>query len=137
MVKAIEYFREEYPKRKSVLNTKNYDDLLINVSTAIEPDESLLLAMMRKQFNAVLVDEFQDTDPVQYGIFKRAFGDAKKPLFMIGDPKQAIYGFRGGDIYTYLKAKDELRDESGREYTIGTNFRSSPEMINGVNSICF
>lgn len=73
-----------------------------------------------------LIDEFQDTDPVQYRIFNRIYRVAENHpdtcLLMIGDPKQAIYGFRGADIYTYLDARTGARD---RTWTLGRNFRSS------------
>ncbi|MCB1825024.1 MAG: UvrD-helicase domain-containing protein, partial [Candidatus Competibacteraceae bacterium] len=59
---------------------------------------------MRYRYAAALIDEFQDTDPVQYAIFRDIYTDAGKPVFLVGDPKQAIYSFRGADIFAYLAA---------------------------------
>ena len=84
-----------------------------------------------------MIDEFQDTDPVQYDIFDTIYriGDNLPDcgLFMIGDPKQAIYSFRGADIYTYLKAREATE---GRHYTLGTNYRSTKAMVDAANH-CF
>ena len=83
-----------------------------------------------------LIDEFQDTDPVQYRIFDRIYrvasNDPATCMLMIGDPKQAIYGFRGADIYTYLDARQGARD---RTYTLGRNFRSAKPMVQAVNRV--
>lgn len=98
--------------------------------------------MIREQFPVALIDEFQDTDPVQYRIFERIYRIAADPdepqaretgLFMIGDPKQAIYAFRGADIHTYLRAREATR---GRHYTLGKNFRSTAAMVAAANR-CF
>ena len=66
-----------------------------------EGGEALSQAI-RERFKAALVDEFQDTDPVQYSIFQKIYGGNKMPVFFVGDPKQAIYGFRGADVFTYI-----------------------------------
>ena len=98
----------------------------------------ILASHLREEFKAALVDEFQDTDPVQFEIFKRVFLDApdgaKPPLFFVGDPKQAIYSFRGGDIYTYRSAA--LRpDVKERTFRLDQNFRSTRMLIEAVNAI--
>ena len=80
---------------------------------------------------AALIDEFQDTDPVQYQIFHRAFSGGKSFLFLIGDPKQAIYAFRGADIFTYLEAAKEAT----RRFTLGENWRSEAGLVVAVNKI--
>ena len=79
---------------------------------------------MQRRWRVVLVDEFQDTDPVQWGVIDRAFS-GHSTLILIGDPKQAIYGFRGGDIHTYLKAARGAADQR----TLGTNWRSDAALI--------
>jgi exodeoxyribonuclease V beta subunit len=93
---------------------------------------------VRQNYKACLIDEFQDTDPKQYEIFSRLFSrlfldgrNDKTPFFMIGDPKQAIYAFRGGDIFAYLKASQEC-DQS---FTLEKNYRSAPLLVKGVNEI--
>ncbi|MDX9867253.1 MAG: UvrD-helicase domain-containing protein [Kiritimatiellia bacterium] len=109
-----------------------YDDLLriLRDALATGPDCPLAHAM-RATYAAALIDEFQDTDPVQYEIFKKVFAHPDSRLFLIGDPKQAIYGFRGGDLYTYLQARDELASQ--KRFTLARNFRSARELIEAVN----
>jgi exodeoxyribonuclease V beta subunit len=112
-----------------------FNDLLTQLSAALHgPNGPRLAQIIRAQFPVALIDEFQDTDPVQYGIFNAIYGssvpDDETALVLIGDPKQAIYAFRGADIQTYLQAK---RDTAGRHATLGTNFRSTQPMVAAVN----
>ena len=80
-----------------------------------------------------LVDEFQDTDPLQYEVLRRVYaGRARGALILIGDPKQAIYGFRGGDVFAYLEA---ARDAGDRTYSLGTNFRSTQSLLDAVEAL--
>ncbi|WP_309044161.1 exodeoxyribonuclease V subunit beta [Marinobacter sediminicola] len=114
-----------------------FDDLLTRLDDALHgPRGDQLAATIRRQFPVALIDEFQDTDPVQYRIFNRIYRVAENHpdtcLLMIGDPKQAIYGFRGADIYTYLDARTGARD---RTWTLGRNFRSSKPMVTAVNRV--
>ena len=109
-----------------------YDDLLIRVGRTLEGQGGPRLASaVRRRYQAALVDEFQDTDSIQYAIFKRLFDTPDHLLFMIGDPKQAIYGFRGADIFSYLQAVRQTR----RKYTLIENWRSRPELIKAVNCL--
>nr|NJM04863.1 UvrD-helicase domain-containing protein [Desulfobacula sp.] len=91
----------------------------------------ILRESVRQTWSACLIDEFQDTDPAQYDIFSKLFLTSGTPFFMIGDPKQAIYGFRGGDIFAYLKASAQ----SGQKFTLEKNYRSSPMLVKAVNRI--
>ncbi len=114
-----------------------FDDLLSRLESALHgPHGENLSASIRAQFPVAMIDEFQDTDPLQYRIFDaiyRVAADAPGTgLILIGDPKQAIYAFRGADIHTYLRAR---RDTAGRHYTLGTNFRSTHAMVAAVNRI--
>jgi exodeoxyribonuclease V beta subunit len=93
--------------------------------------DGLLARTVRAQFDAALIDEFQDTDAFQFGIFSAIFDG--KPLFLIGDPKQAIYGFRGADVQAYLRAASEA--PASRHYTLQRNFRSSTNMVQAVNQL--
>lgn len=112
-----------------------FDDLLSRLAMALEKDQKNLLApRIRSQYPIAMIDEFQDTDPLQYQIFSRIYGVSSEEnrqtgLFMIGDPKQAIYAFRGADVYTYMKARDLVPDH----YHLATNWRSSADMIQSVN----
>ena len=85
-----------------------FDDLLTQLSAAIDNDEQDLLgSRIRTLYPVAMIDEFQDTDPLQYSIFSRIYlNHPECGLFMIGDPGQAIYGFRGADIFTYIKARN-------------------------------
>lgn len=113
--------------------TVGFDDLLTRVRDALRgPGGEALRAVLRRRHGAALIDEFQDTDPVQFEIFERAFTPAGDfQLYLVGDPKQAIYSFRGADIFAYLGAR-RLVD---REYTLGDNFRSAGGLVWAVNAL--
>ncbi|MBC2654981.1 exodeoxyribonuclease V subunit beta [Pseudomonas sp. MSSRFD41] len=126
-------FEEEKRRRAEM----GFDDMLLRLDGALQNDEGGRLAsLIREQFPVALIDEFQDTDPVQYRIFESIYriedNDPATGLFLIGDPKQAIYAFRGADIYTYLRARQAT---DGRLHTLGTNFRSSQAMVAAVNHV--
>ena len=111
--------------------------MLLRLDAALQVRRRRRLAtLIREQFPVALIDEFQDTDPVQYRIFESIYRIAdnspESGLFLIGDPKQAIYAFRGADIYTYLRARQAT---AGRLHTLGTNFRSSQGMVSAVNHV--
>lgn len=114
------------------------DDLLVNLAAAFETEDkgAVLAQKIVKQFPVAMIDEFQDTDPQQYSIFNTIYGQAvetDKTMIMIGDPKQAIYGFRGADIFTYIQAKEDVSPEC--HYTLDTNWRSSSALIEAVNGL--
>jgi exodeoxyribonuclease V beta subunit len=122
----------ELPKWKAERNVRSFDDLLRGVYDALRArDGDRLGSALRARYGAALIDEFQDTDPVQYGIFKRVFSDGRTPLFLIGDPKQAIYGFRGADVFAYMAAAGE----TPRRYTLPRNYRSEPGLVRAVNTL--
>ena len=110
-----------------------FDDLLDRLDQALAgPGGKTLAAHLRRRHPAVMIDEFQDTDATQYRIFRALHGDdPEHSLCLIGDPKQAIYGFRGGDIFTYLTAAREAR----RHYTLETNWRASPPLVEAINRL--
>ena len=86
---------------------------------------------LRERYRVVLVDEFQDTDPVQWDIMRRAFGDGDAPLVLIGDPKQAIYAFRGADVYAYLEAANR----ADKRATLEVNWRSDQGLIDAYDAL--
>ncbi|WP_006787253.1 exodeoxyribonuclease V subunit beta [Thiorhodospira sibirica] len=115
----------------------SFDEMLRGLDRALQASQGAILAQrLRSRFPVALVDEFQDTDPVQYRILESIYRPAQNSpdsgLLMIGDPKQAIYAFRGADIYTYLKAR---RVMGTRCYTLDCNFRSTPAMVSAVNTL--
>jgi exodeoxyribonuclease V beta subunit len=126
-------FEEEKRRRAEM----GFDDMLLRLDAALQASGGERLAsLIREQFPVALIDEFQDTDPVQYRIFERIYrleeNDSSTGLFLIGDPKQAIYAFRGADIYTYLRARSAT---AGRWHNLDTNFRSSHAMVATVNHL--
>jgi exodeoxyribonuclease V beta subunit len=120
----------ELDRRKRRLRILGYDDLLTRLAKALAADDSPARDRMRRRWRIVLVDEFQDTDPIQWRVLERAFG-GHATLILIGDPKQAIYGFRGGDIYTYLTA---ARAADAR-YTLGVNWRSDRVLVDSLQTV--
>lgn len=128
--KALAFVERQLEKTKAERGILFFDDLLTRLFRKLEQDPGGLLASrIRSAYGAALIDEFQDTDPVQYAIFSRVFAQGDTPLFMIGDPKQAIYGFRGADIFAYLKAVRQAKSA----YTLGRNYRSDPALVEAVN----
>jgi len=126
------YLQDELKQRKRQKNIQFFDDLLLNLYKALEGEGSRDLSQnIRGKFKAALIDEFQDTDPIQYGIFKTLFSTKNNILFLIGDPKQAIYGFRGADIFAYMDAATHVKTR----YTLKENWRSEPDLISGVNAV--
>jgi len=119
---------------KARLSRMGFNDLLTRLGDALSrPDSNRLAEVIRNQFPVVMIDEFQDTDPVQYASFSTIYLDQPETgLFMIGDPKQAIYAFRGADIHTYLGAR---KDTQGRHYTLEKNYRSTQGMVAAVNQM--
>jgi exodeoxyribonuclease V beta subunit len=114
----------ELDTRKRRLGVLSYDDLLIRLSDALATDDSPARIRMHQRWPIVMVDEFQDTDPVQWKVIDRAFS-GRSTVVLIGDPKQAIYAFRGGDIETYLQAAETAGDKK----TLGINWRSDSALV--------
>jgi exodeoxyribonuclease V beta subunit len=130
-VRLIHQLNEQLPARKAAQRLLAFDDLLNKLQQALQSDGGEHLAStLRTQYPVALIDEFQDTDPVQYRVFHRIYQDAGDLCF-VGDPKQAIYAFRGADLATYLKA----RSEAARQYSLATNHRSTPELIAALNQL--
>jgi len=126
------YVRQELAARKRRRNLRSYDDLLADLRTALGSEETgMLSGAIRKKYRAALIDEFQDTDPVQFAIFESVFGRGGTTLFLIGDPKQAIYSFRGADLFAYIRAASTVK----RRYTLTENWRSEPGLIRAVNTL--
>lgn len=129
-----QYCLKELASRKEKQNICFFDDLLTRLHDGLHQENSEeLIKALQSQFQAVLIDEFQDTDPLQYGIFKKIYSNSKLPLFLIGDPKQAIYSFRGADIFAYLQAVHDT--DPSCHFTLNTNRRSTPLLLKAFNTI--
>ncbi|AMO60000.1 DNA helicase/exodeoxyribonuclease V, beta subunit [Mycolicibacterium phlei] len=120
----------ELDKRKRQRGILGYDDLLSRLADALDSDDSAAQVRMPQRWPIVMVDEFQDTDPVQWKVIDRAF-TGRSTLILIGDPKQAIYAFRGGDIVTYLSAASK----ADAQMTLGTNWRSDKALVDRLQAV--
>lgn len=109
---------------------RRVDDLVTDLMRLVKNSDRLA-AEITNTWQAALIDEFHDTDPMQYDIFCRSFIKHKKPVFLVGDPKQAIYGFRGADIFTYFLARNHV----DHYYTLTKNYRSTPAIVESVNAL--
>lgn len=131
--RLLAFCNAELRRRKEERRVRWFDDLLIDLEEALaSPSKGAALAeTLRTRFGAALIDEFQDTDALQYSIFRRIYGDGDAPVFLVGDPKQAIYAFRGADVFAYLQARHDARDR----YTLDHNYRSDRGVVEGLNAV--
>jgi exodeoxyribonuclease V beta subunit len=124
------------PIAEKILSEEDYlnpDEILVQMKQAIESEP--FAKRVREKYAAVIIDEFQDTDAVQWDIFRTLFLETSSllALYLVGDPKQSIYRFRKADVYTYLSARDFLGESN--VYHLDTNFRSSPPLIGALNAL--
>ena len=138
---GIDIIRRKIAQAKQRARVMNYDDLINQLGAAVAKENNLA-QLIKAQYPVALVDEFQDTDPQQYAILKAVYQGSKDTetddsspgaLYMIGDPKQAIYAFRSGDVFTYLSA----RDDADKQWLMDTNWRSSGNMVNACNRLFY
>lgn len=137
--KFLEPVRERLRQRKRERGNYEFQDMLTLVRDSLTDEKTgpQLTAALRRRYRFALIDEFQDTDEVQWSIFRRIFFESNREnlLFLIGDPKQAIYSFRGADIHTYNRACEELKNAGSALLVLKENYRSTPELINAYNRI--
>ena len=134
---AAQWIKHRFAQQLHQHALMGFDDIIAQTRHALQrPGGKELAERVRNQYPVAMIDEFQDTDPDQYAIFNRTYRLAEQPtgsaIYLIGDPKQAIYAFRGADIYTYLQAR---RDTQGRHFTLTRNFRSTQAMVAATNQI--
>ena len=130
--------RAELDRRKLARGLFDFDDMITAVAQALDgPSGGELIAKLRRRFRFALIDEAQDTDATQWRIFERIFLDSggANPCVLIGDPKQAIYGFRGADVQSYVTARAEIAARQGAIFPLDRNFRSADEVVRAVNAI--
>ncbi|WP_027896364.1 exodeoxyribonuclease V subunit beta [Zestomonas thermotolerans] len=133
-VRLLAQLDRELPARKAAQRLLAFDDLLNRLDQALQgPAGAELAAALRARYPLALIDEFQDTDPIQFAIFDRIYPSQapEAALCFVGDPKQAIYAFRGADLATYLNA----RDSAARRYDLPNNYRSTAELIAALNRL--
>lgn len=154
----VQWAWPEFRRLKDEAAALSFDDLVTRAGRVIGEESareesggrSALLEAIRRRYRIALVDEFQDTDEMQWAIFRRIFGakvnllkgdDVPDPkqgfLLVVGDPKQAIYGFRGADVATYLSAREEITVGDGTQppQTLTATYRSARELVAGFNAI--
>jgi exodeoxyribonuclease V beta subunit len=131
---ALAFCRDEIPRRARRRDAQTFAMLIDNTHARVAIDD-ILADRLFEAFPAALIDEFQDTDRKQFGIFDRIYRDAggqpRGLLTMIGDPKQAIFAFRGGDVAAYLYA----RAQTEQRFSLEHNFRSTSELVRACNSL--
>jgi len=128
----IDYSELQYTQYRERWNIISFRDILKDMQKALaQGTESPLALRVRARFKAALIDEFQDTDPLQYSIFTTIFKKEGYTLYIIGDPKQAIYSFRGADVFAYIKA----RKSADNIYTLHKSHRSTPSLTRAINYI--
>jgi len=125
--------REKLLQKKQQHNVQSFNDFLGNLYHALHDAThgQTLATRISHHYRAALIDEFQDTDPIQYAIFSRIYYQNTDRLFLIGDPKQAIYSFRGADIFAYMEASRNAH----RRYTLDINWRSEAGLIHATNAL--
>ncbi len=144
----VAFCQRRLPELKKKRNIRFFDDLLNDLYEAIQGERGeALTRSLREKYRAALIDEFQDTDPVQYDIFRSIYAAEQSPLFLIGDPKQAIYSFRGADIFAYREAALDVSKESAAScsqsaascsqnaFTLTGNWRSAPKLLDAFNAV--
>lgn len=125
--------KEAMESRKASEGLFDFNDMIDQVAEGVNnPD---LVARLQARYKAALIDEFQDTDGRQWEIFRRLFHGPDHRLVLVGDPKQAIYDFRGGDLPTYFEARKTLLESGGARLALQQNFRSSEPLIGAVNAV--
>ena len=122
----------ELGQRKRERRVISFDDMLYNLYAALQGDaHPALAASLREKYPVALIDEFQDTDPLQFAIFDSIYAKGDAPAFLVGDPKQAIYSFRNADLHAYLRA----RRSASADYTLADNQRSTKGLIEALNGL--
>jgi exodeoxyribonuclease V beta subunit len=130
--RLAEAARRELARRKERAGLMTFDDLLTRLNDTLHgPAGEVGVRRLRERYRVVLVDEFQDTDPIQWSILRRAFAGGGSTLVLIGDPKQAIYAFRGADVYAYLDAAAT----AGERATLAVNWRSDQGLIDAYDAL--
>ncbi|MFA7229848.1 MAG: UvrD-helicase domain-containing protein, partial [Victivallaceae bacterium] len=122
--------RNKLAEKKLRLGVQSFDDLLSNMHKALK-DSPGFAEKIRRRFPVAMIDEFQDTDPLQFEIFQDIFNHPDSLLLMVGDPKQSIYAFRGADIYSYLAVSNAMPETA----TLNKNYRSSEKLLHAFNTL--
>ncbi len=137
LLAVVSHINGTYNRKKREMNGMDFDDQISMAMTLLENDTNGILGRMRKRYHHLLIDEFQDTDPRQWRLAELIWNNGRSSiLFIVGDPKQSIYGFRSADVRLFLKASASLAvHDQGNVVVLDRNFRSSSEVMEFVNTI--
>ncbi len=128
----LQSLRKDLGQKLQQLNIQSFDDLIRRMAAALKGEKGhVLIRALQQQYQAAFIDEFQDTDQSQWFIFSTLFNAPDHALYLIGDPKQAIYKFRGADIFSYFNAQKQAH----HFYTLKKNWRSHPHLVNAINRL--
>ena len=130
-VKEAPLLAKDIRERKNLIGLNDILEIVYEVLKNNESVAKSLQRIMEDRYSLVLIDEFQDTDPLQYFIFKKLFCNGKHTVFFIGDPKQSIYSFRKADVFSYIEAKKDVENIYGME----KNYRSSEAAVEATNEV--
>jgi exodeoxyribonuclease V beta subunit len=141
-VRTIKQLQEQLTLHKRERALQSFEDMLTRMDEALDPERNPraadFVALLRGRYSCAVVDEFQDTDPVQWRILRRIFidGTDRHGLTVVGDPKQAIFGFRGADLRAYMDAVAEMKTQHRAEdRELAVNWRSCPELLQSLNQL--
>ncbi len=137
LIQYIKEGRQALDKHKEFKHLFSFQDMLVQVHKALYQGSLGLCSLLQKKYTYGIIDEFQDTNKLQWEIFKKIFLDSptKNILYLIGDPKQSIFSFQGSDVQTYIQATSEITKHNGLSYPANRNYRSTKEMIHAYNSL--
>lgn len=131
----LPYLEKHLRALKEGLSVFDFSDMLADALHFVQNASAETLRTLRQQTKHILIDEFQDTDPIQWELFHRLFADDETKITVVGDPKQAIYSFRGADVFTYFTATETLKVQNAKAARLNQNFRASKELIHATNEI--
>ena len=127
---------KSWAKKKTLQGKISFDDMIRLVSEAVNAEGSPLKKKLKEVYRYGIIDEFQDTDAKQWGIFKQVFLDSQDHvLYVVGDSKQSIYKFRGADLETFKSALEEIAEKREPAHNLVSNYRSTPQMIQSYNQL--
>ncbi len=131
-INLYHYLQHTVINKLQQLNRMSFDDLITKLYQALQGNKgNILIQSLKNRYQAAFIDEFQDTDQQQWHIFSTLFSHSRQSVFLIGDPKQAIYKFRGADIHSYFAAQSKAH----HHYTLNKNWRSNPRLVQAINQL--
>lgn len=135
VLKYLKDLYEKYTEYKKNQSYQTFDDMIRQVRECTIDDSKDLKSKLQQKYKYGIIDEFQDTNQLQYDIFSKVFLSENHNIIVVGDPKQSIYSFQGADINVYLKAKEDIISKGGLDCVLEKNYRSSKDMVLSCNRL--